>query len=98
MQRWISSLAILVFVEILRANFENGKVFTDLGMKYGRTRYDIEAAAREHDAKVRSPSSVLAVRGTQFIAQDEAPFPARAVSLDGRVMFRDAKKLVAFGG
>src|SRR4051812_46351046 len=85
-------------IQILRANFENGKVFTDLGMKYGRTRYDIESAAREHDAKVRSPSSVLAVRGTKLIAQDEAPFAPRAVSLDGRVMFRDTKKLVAVGG
>lgn len=84
-------------IQILRASFESGKVFTDLGMKYGRTRYDIESAAREHDAKVRSPSSVLAVRGTKFIAQDEAPFPARAVSLSGRVMFRDAHKLVAVG-
>src|SRR2546430_8961390 len=51
-------------IQILKANFENGKVFTDLGMKYGRTRYDIESAAREHDAKVRSPSSVLAGGGT----------------------------------
>src|SRR5438067_3899258 len=80
-------------IQILRATFESGKVFTDLGMKYGRTRYDIESAARDHDAKVRSPSSVLAVRGTKFISQDEAPFPARAISLSGRVMFRDAKKL-----
>jgi hypothetical protein len=85
-------------IQILRADFASGKVFTDLGMKYGRTRYDIESAAREHDAKVRSPSSVLAVRGTVFIAQDEAPFPARAVSLEGRVMFRDTQKLVAVGG
>ena len=84
-------------IQILKANFENGKVFTDLGMKYGRTRYDIESAAREHDAKVRSPSSVLAVRGTQFALDDEAPFPPTAVSLSGRVMFQDAHKLVAFG-
>jgi hypothetical protein len=84
-------------IQILRANFENGKVFTDLGMKYGRTRYDIESAAREHDAKVRSPSSVLAVRGTKFIAIDQPPFAPSAVSLDGRVLFRDTRKLVAFG-
>ncbi len=84
-------------IQILKANFANGKVFTDLGMKYGRTRYDIESAAREHDAKVRSPSSVLAVRGTQFALDDEAPFPPTAVSLSGRVMFQDAHKLVAFG-
>jgi hypothetical protein len=84
-------------IQILRANFENGKVFTDLGMKYGRTRYDIESTARDHDAKVRSPSSVLAVRGTKFISEDEPPFAATAVSLDGRVMFRDAHKLVSVG-
>ena len=84
-------------IQILRADFESGKVFTDLGMKYGRTRYDIDSAAREHDAKVRSPSSVLAVRGTKFISQDQPPFAPQAVSLDGRVMFRDVHKLVAFG-
>jgi hypothetical protein len=93
----IVTLDRLGTIQILRASFESGKVFTDLGMKYGRTRYDIESAAREHDAKVRSPSSVLAVRGTHFISQDEAPFPARAVSLEGRVMFRDAHKVVAVG-
>lgn len=64
-------------IQILRANFENGKVFTDLGMKYGRTRYDIESTARDHDAKVRSPSSVLAVRGTKFISEDQPPFAPR---------------------
>jgi hypothetical protein len=85
-------------LQILRANLENGKVFSDLGMKYGRTRYDIESAAREHDAKVRTPSSVLAVRGTQFSAYDQPPFAPESVSLDGRVLFKDAKKLVAFGG
>ena len=84
-------------IQILRANFENGKVFTDLGMKYGRTRYDIESTARDHDAKVRSPSSVLAVRGTKFISEDQPPFAPAAVSLDGRVQFRDAHKAVAFG-
>jgi hypothetical protein len=41
---------------------------------------------------------VLAVRGTRFISQDQPPFAPAAVSLDGRVMFRDTKKLVAFGG
>src|SRR5690349_10177620 len=34
-------------IQILRANFANGKFITDLGMKYGRTRYDIEGAGRE---------------------------------------------------
>lgn len=84
-------------VQLIRANFENGKVVTDLGMKYGRTRYDIETAGREHDAKVRSPSAVLAVRGTSFIAYDQPPFAPEAVSLDGRVMVRDIRKQVSVG-
>jgi len=84
-------------IQILRADFESGKVFTDVGMKYGRTRYDVESAEREHDTKVRSPSSVLAVRGTDVSITDQPPFPPRAVSLRGRAEFRDLKKRVTFG-
>ena len=40
-------------LEIIRANFENGKIMTDLGMKYGRTNYDIDAAGRA--ARCESP-------------------------------------------
>jgi hypothetical protein len=85
-------------IQILKANFESGKVFTDLGMKYGRTRYDIESAEREHDTKVRSPSSVLAVRGTKVSIYDQPPFAPQAVSLSGRAQFRDLRKQVTFGG
>jgi hypothetical protein len=67
-------------------------------MKYGRTRYDIESAEREHDTKVRSPSSVLAVRGTKVSIYDQPPFAPRAVSLVGRAEFRDLKKQITFGG
>lgn len=84
-------------VQLIRANFTDGKVITDLGMKYGRTRYDIEAAGREHDARVRSPSSVLAVRGTSFLAYDQPPFAHEAVSLEGRVQVRDIRKQVTIG-
>ena len=34
-------------VQLIRANFASGKVMTDLGMKYGRTQYNIETAGRE---------------------------------------------------
>jgi hypothetical protein len=85
-------------LQVLRANFENGKIMTDLGMKYGRTRYDIESAGREHDAKVHSPNSVLAVRGTKVSLYDQPPFAPEATSLTGRAYFRDIKKQVAFGG
>ncbi len=88
----------LTTLQILRANFKDGKLNTDLGMKYGRTRFDIEAAGRAHDATVRSPNSVLAVRGTKVSLYDQPPFAPQAVSLTGRAFFRDVKKQTSIGG
>ena len=87
----------LTTMQILRANFKDGKIITDLGMKYGRTRFDIEAAGREHDAKVRSPNAVLAVRGTRVNLYDQPPFAPEATSLIGRAFFRDARKQTTVG-
>lgn len=84
-------------IQLVRQNFENGKFNTDIGLKYGRMKYDIESAGREHDAKVRSPSSVLAIRGTQAILYDQPPFTPEAQSITGRVFFRDARKQVTVG-
>jgi hypothetical protein len=84
-------------LKLLQAVNDNGRLKTSLGMRYGRTRFDIEAAGREHDASISSPSSTLAVRGTQVNLFDQRPFRAEAVSLTGRADFRDAKKQVAFG-
>jgi hypothetical protein len=84
-------------LQILRSTFENGKIVTDLGMKYGRTHYDIDAQGVQHDAKVHSPSAVLAIRGTQVIMYDQPPFAPQAVSLTGRAFFRDVHKELAFG-
>jgi len=50
-------------IQILKANFESGKVFTDVGMKYGRTRYD-GARWIEHDA--RKAAITLRVRGCRY--------------------------------
>jgi hypothetical protein len=93
----IITLDRLGVVQILRANFESGKFVTDLGMKFGRTRYDIEGAGREYDAKVHSPNSVLAVRGTKVILTDQPPFAPEAVSITGRATFRDVRKQTTVG-
>lgn len=85
-------------LKLLQAINDNGKLKTSLGMKYGRTRFDIEAAGREHDASISSPSSTLAVRGTKVNLYDQRPFRVEAVSLTGRADFRDGKKQLAFGG
>ncbi|HVT88929.1 MAG TPA: FecR domain-containing protein [Tepidisphaeraceae bacterium] len=84
-------------VKLLEAVNDSGKLKTSLGMKYGRTRFDIEAAGREHDASISSPSSTLAIRGTKVSLYDQRPFRAEAVSLTGRASFRDGKKQIAFG-
>lgn len=84
-------------VKVLQAVNDNGKLKTNLGMKYGRTRYDIEAAGREHESTISSPSSTLAVRGTKVSLYDQRPFISEAVSLTGRAEFRDARKRVGFG-
>lgn len=49
----------------------DGKLKTDLGMKYGRTRYQIEAAGLEHDTRIKTPSIALTVRGTEVGVQQD---------------------------
>src|SRR5207248_4815206 len=85
-------------VKVLQAVNDGGKLKTNLGMRYGRTRYDIEAGGREHESTITSPSSTLAVRGTKVSVYDQRPFPAEAVSLTGRAEFRDFRKHIFFGG
>lgn len=84
-------------VKVLEAIDDNGKLKTKLGMKYGRTRYDIESAGQEHEASIASPSSTLAIRGTKVSLYDQRPFVSVATSLTGRAEFRDARKTIAFG-
>src|SRR6185437_4977452 len=84
-------------VKVRQSIDQNGKLTTNLGMKYGRTRYDIEAAGHEHESTISSPSSTLAVRGTKVSLYDQRPFPAEAVSLTGRAEYRDYKKHTFFG-
>jgi hypothetical protein len=63
---------------------------TELGMRYGRTRYQVEGAQDvEHHATIRSPSATLAIRGTQDVTlTDQRPGRASASSKGTRVYFR----------
>ncbi|HSI36487.1 MAG TPA: hypothetical protein VK986_23080, partial [Tepidisphaeraceae bacterium] len=86
-------------VKLMTAVREGSKVTTEIGMKYGRTRYDLEAAGdTEHAASIKSPSSTLAIRGTRVSLTDMRPFPPEAVSLTGRADFKDQRKQVSVGG
>ncbi len=95
----VATLDRLGCVHVLRANFQNGKMITDLGMKFGRTRLDVDVAGAAHISTIRSPCSTLAVRGTKVSLYDQPPYVAEARSLTGRALFRNAhRETIAFGG
>jgi len=77
---------------ILDAYKSGGKVTTNIGLKYGRTRYGISAAGVEHESTIRSSSSTLAVRGTIVSVFDQAPFLPEAVSLTGQAQYSFFKR------
>jgi len=86
-------------LKVLQAYLEPGKVTTDLGVKYGRTRYDIQSIDLQHQSTIRSPGSTLAIRGTDVTYEDQAPWVPTAVSRTGRAQFRNFKReAIAFGG
>ncbi len=62
----------LTQVKILDAARGSASFRSDLGMLYGRMRYDVEAGGLEHEAVIRAPSSALAVRGTSVEVSDDA--------------------------
>lgn len=71
-------------------NEDKSRATTELGMRYGRTRYQVEGAQGvEHQATIRSPSATLAIRGTQDVTlTDQRPGLASAISKRTRVYFR----------
>jgi hypothetical protein len=86
-------------VKVLEAYLSRGKAKVDLGMKYGRTEYHIQAVDLEHESTIRSPGSTLAIRGTDVVYEDQAPWTPNAVSLTGQARFRnDRREMLAFGG
>jgi hypothetical protein len=70
-------------MSVLRAVKEKGAFHTDVGMTYGRTRYEVQAAGIEHESTVRTPNSTLAVRGTGVLISDERPFAAEVSHFEG---------------
>ena len=85
-------------VKVLQAIRDGQTVKTKVGMPFGRTRYDIEAAGVEHQTSMVTPSTTLAIRGTRVSVFDQPPFAPSAVSLTGRAEYRTPKRQVAFGG
>lgn len=79
-------------MKVLRAIQEKGAYKTDVGMEYGRTHYEVQAAGIEHESTVRTPNSTLAVRGTDLIVMDQRPFPPQAIHFEGLAEWQTAKR------
>ena len=88
----------LTTLRVLRATMTGNRAQTDLGMRYGRTQYNVEEAGVEHEATIRSPGATLAVRGTESMRlTDHGPFPPTAVAWQP-VEFRNLRRqVVRFG-
>jgi hypothetical protein len=84
-------------VKVLQALKDGNKLRTDMLMKYGRTKYSVEAAGLEHEGTISSPSATLAVRGTVTSLYDQPPFAPEAISYTGRVNFRDVHRQLNMG-
>jgi hypothetical protein len=67
----VVTIGSLSTVTLLRALQEGSTVTTDLGMKYGRTAYTVEEAGVTHQATIRTPSTTMAVRGTENIFAED---------------------------
>ena len=94
----VVSVDRLTTLKVLTLIQQGGKVTTDLGIKYGRTRYDLEGGGLEHQSTLRSPNATLAVRGTRVSLFDQPPFPPQAISLTGRAEFAaHRRKAIRFG-
>jgi hypothetical protein len=84
-------------VRVQDAFKQGNKVKTDLIMKYGRTHYDIESAGLEHQSTITSPSSTLAVRGTNVVMEDQVPFLPYAISNTGRALYSYRNRTISVG-
>ena len=77
-------------VKVLEAIYDPAKetVKTDLAMKYGRARYDVQAAGVLLESTVHTPGNTLAIRGTKTFITNTPPFPAAVATYGGVVKHR----------
>lgn len=61
-------------VKVLDARRTDGKIKTDIGLKYGRTNYKVKSAGEEHESKIHAPSATLAIRGSNVTVGDDDAF------------------------
>jgi hypothetical protein len=74
-------------IKVLDAIQQDGKVQTEMGMRYGRASYQVQVGGVEHESKIRTPSATLAVRGSKGFVQEYAGRVPMAGSDYGNVSF-----------
>ncbi|MHC4993685.1 MAG: FecR domain-containing protein [Planctomycetota bacterium] len=74
-------------IKVLDAIQQDGKVQTEMGMRYGRASYQVQVGGVEHESKIRTPSATLAVRGSKGFVQEYAGRTPMAGSDFGNVAF-----------
>jgi hypothetical protein len=86
-------------VKVINAVREAGTLKTDIGMRYGRTRFDVEGSGGEsHEASIRSPSATLAIRGTIAVLYDQGFYEPQYTSLSHVVDRQKNGTSTPFGG
>ena len=64
----LERLGVVKVLEAIRGS--DGRARTDVGMKYGRSVMQVEAGGLEHESTIRTPSAVLAIRGSLGFLQE----------------------------
>ncbi|MBI1370192.1 MAG: hypothetical protein GC162_16260 [Planctomycetes bacterium] len=85
-------------ITLLQAIKSNGKILTDLGLRYGRTQLRLETGGVEHESVIHSPAASLAIRGSDVVYQHDG-FTSFAYG-EGHLEYinRLQRQAVAFGG
>jgi hypothetical protein len=93
------SLDRMTTVKLVELARTGDKIKSNIGMQYGRTQLNIEKSGMVHDAKISTPSTTLALRGTNVSVYDQAPFAPTAISYTGRAdaQFRGRSFDIPFG-
>lgn len=94
----LDRLGTLTVLQAVRQQ-QGNQTTTDLGLKYGRTRYQIEAADQLHNSTIRTASATLAVRGSDIVVDDTVlGFSAQLQSEHGVVTrFKELNLSSSFG-
>jgi len=86
----VVTIGSLSTVKLLTALQRGQTVKTDLGMRYGRTSYNVQAAGITHEATIQTASATLAVEGTRsmFAEDRSSAFAPRMGTFDTRAFLR----------